>query len=146
MALFWQGDLPWHPFWVHFPLALWVTGSGILLVCLVARKPGWVDFAWSLLALAAVLAIPAAITGQHELDRLSGELSSTMERHRDLGVLLPWLMGALVLLSLHFRLRAKALKVPLWIWCILTLIIAALILYTGYLGGVLVYAEGVGAR
>ncbi|MDJ0837538.1 MAG: hypothetical protein QNK37_13570 [Acidobacteriota bacterium] len=130
--------MPWHPFLVHFPVALWLFGSVQLTIAVWRGKPQWEKAAWAPLATAAVLAIPAALTGQNEMTAraLSGP---AMERHQDMGNLLPWLMGILVVLKVHTTLRKGARPLPGIIWIILVLAVSALVIYTASLGGTLVY-------
>lgn len=140
---------PLHPMLVHFPIALWLAGSVWLCVAACGRER-LAGSAWVLLAVAAACAIPAALTGQYELARLSGALSETAARHQSLGNLLPWLMGGMVLVKGHFFLRGRAgsggWEPPIWLWCIFGVAISGIILYTSHLGGAMTYFEGVGYR
>lgn len=143
--------MPWHPFLVHFPIAGWFFGCVLLWLALIAKKPGWRDGGWWCLLLAALFAIGAAVTGQNEYQELVGVVEAgqgavepaaanvDLERHRDLGNLLPWLMCALVLLRGHTLFAKQSFALPDWLWAVVASAIAGLIFYVGHLGGRIVY-------
>ena len=139
-----EAAAPWHPFLVHFPIAMWTIGSLVLLVALSARRRPWLGVAWFMLALAAVLVIPAVLSGQNEIRPFQDQTIPALTRHRDLGNLLPWLMGLVVALRVHGWLSKKKSALPEWCWCPPILAISALMLYTAWLGGRLVYLHGLG--
>jgi len=136
-------DLPWHPFWVHFPIAAWLLGSGVLLTAFVAGRKSWNGHGWLLLILGAIFSIPAALTGQNEFTRAAMKGAEVLERHQLIGNLLPWLMGIIVLWKGHTVLKKEnGPEIPDWLWCLLVSAVSALVLYAGYLGGILVYDRG----
>lgn len=140
-------SVPLHPMFVHFPIVLWPLGSLWLMVAYWRKRQAWQDTAWIILIMAAVLAIPASITGQNELMRLGDVTHQTLDQHRDLGNLLPWVMGAIVLLYLHDRFKQKKTgKIPWWFWVFCCILVSALIIAAGWTGGHLVYLHGFGYR
>lgn len=134
--------MPLHPFLVHFPLAIWLLGSLLLCLAIGCGRENWQQVAWFLLYCGALCTIPAVLAGQSEYQRLAYLEDQALERHRDLGNLLPWLMGLLVALKLHctYALRATW-HIPAWFFGLASLILSALLLYTGFLGGVVVYGQ-----
>jgi len=136
---------PLHPLLVHFPIALWLVGTVWLIVAGVCGREEWEKTAWILLAVAFVTAIPAVLTGQSEWQRLGEPAADMAVNHRNLGNLLPWLMGLLVLARLHTWLRRKkGTKVPWWIWAVCCIFVSVLIASAGWTGGHLVYQFGYG--
>lgn len=131
--------MPWHPFLVHFPIAGWFLGCLLLWLALVLKRPPLREGAWWCLLVAGVAAIAAAVSGQDALQELAGETHPDLLQHRDLGNLLPWLMGALLLLKGHTLLARKTFKVPEWVWLMATTGICVLTFYVAHLGGRVVY-------
>ena len=139
-----MGNIPWHPFLAHFPIALWVMGSLILCGATMLKRPSWRTFAWFLLAGAALAAIPTAVTGASDYADLAHLNLGVLRDHRDCGNLLPWFMGTVVLVRTHVHFTAGKWAPPLWVWCIICLAISGGVLYTAYLGGHLVYGSEYG--
>ena len=136
--------MPLHPFLVHFPIAAWTLGGLVLALGLMLRKTNLVGSAWVMLALGAAASLPAVLSGQAEMAALGEVTNPVLSRHRSLGNLLPWLMIAVVLAKAHVTFARRAPAVPAWVWLLIVLIISGLILWTGLLGGELVYQWGVG--
>ena len=132
----------WHPFLVHFPLAYWLLGSLIMLAAALFNKERWAGFAWLCLILGALTSLPAVLAGQHDFAALTATPAPNLLRHRALGNALPWLMLPLAALWLHFRLKQRAFSRRIWPWVGPVLVIAALIVYIAYLGGVSVWIDG----
>ena len=139
-----ESGIPIHPMVVHFPIAAWLLGTGVLLAALIARKPQWRGTAWFLLVVGAVMSVPAALTGRNDLADLAVATDPDLLKHRDLGNLLPWLMMGLVLLRAHAHFRKPPLDIPAWIWAGAATILAAILVVTGHLGAKLVYIKHLG--
>ncbi len=137
-------SVPWHPFFVHFPMALWPCGTLVLIAAFLAKRQEWQVIAWTMLSLGTLGVIPTVLSGQHDIQPLLDSNNLLLLRHRDLGNMLPWLMGALLLAKAHVSFSKKAPVIPVWIWCFFSLAISLLLLYSGYLGGQLVYRHGLG--
>ncbi len=135
-----NGQIPLHPFLVHFPIAFWMLGTIVLCLAWLAKKPHWRNHAWFLLLVGAICALPAVLAGQRDYSGLNETGNILLERHRDLGNLLPWLMLILILLKLHTTYRRKPSPWPDWFWVLLSVLICAVLMYTGWLGGTLVYS------
>ena len=132
---------PLHPFLVHFPVALWLTGTLILLVATIRGKRDWEKFAWLLFALATLGATAAAYTGREELALLDTASLELLGSHGDWGNALPWLMGGGVLVKTHLTLTKREVLGERWGWCAFSVVISIFVLYTSHLGGSLVYSE-----
>lgn len=138
--------MPLHPMLVHFPIAFWLLGSLVLLAALLRRRDGWWELGWFLLGAATVMAIPAVLAGQDDYEALAHLQNSLLERHRDLGNLLPWPMGILVLLYLHGRFSKNGRGVPKPVLLIGVLVVAGLMVFAAHLGGQSVFLEGMGVN
>ena len=136
--------IPLHPMVVHFPIAAWLLGSGVLLAALIARKPQWRGAAWFLLTVGAITSIPAALTGRNDFAELAIATDPDLLRHRNLGNLLPWLMMGLVMLRAHAYFRKPPLDIPAWIWAVAAALLGAILAFTGHLGAKLVYIKHLG--
>ena len=131
-----------HPAVVHFPIALGVTGALAEIAYLAVRKPWLRWFGPLLLSAALIGAAGAYFSGDAASDRAEdkGIPKAPIEQHEETCV---WSIGALaltVILSWATHARGKGVVFP----AILALITAGLFLYTGYLGGRLVYIHGAG--
>ena len=132
-----------HPFWVHFPIASWLMGTFLLwgLVLFKRTKHQWA--AWFMLSIGAVSSLLAVWSGQQDYLLFKDPTNSSLELHRRYGTLLPWLMGPIVLIRCHQHFSKKAWKIPQWFWCLACGFVAGLLLYVGFLGGLLVYQEDI---
>jgi len=135
-----NGQTPLHPFLVHFPIAFWMLGTAVLCAAWLAKKPNWRNHGWFLLMTGAVCVLPAVLAGQRDFSLLADTGHILLERHRDLGNLLPWLMVSVVLLKLHTSFRRNSTPWPDGAWVFLCVMICAILMYTGWLGGTLVYS------
>lgn len=129
-----------HPILVHFPIALWLFGSLWLLVAAAAKKPAWANSAWVVLAAGAIMSLPAVVAGQNEIAALE-PLDAVATRHRDLGNLLPWLMLGTLIIKAHTTWRKGAKPLPEWIWVLICMGIAGLVVWVAALGGEIVYTR-----
>ena len=135
-------SLPWHPFWVHFPIALWLVGAATLGIGLIPRFKSIQKSAWIMLTIAAITSIPSALSGQNALDALGDIQDPVLSQHERLGNLLPWLMSAVILFKGHtFFSKKSSLHIPDFIWFLLAFAITLLALYVGHIGGILVYEK-----
>ena len=140
--------MSWHPWIVHFAIALIPVGVLIDLAAFILRRPAWHTTGYAMLLLGTAAAAAAVITGNQAAlpYRNDGAVSGLVQRHEDWGtaafiLFLAILLGRLPL-QLQGRTGGRALRF---------LVIAALagcaILFTASLyGGELVYLHGVGVR
>ncbi len=131
-----------HPAVVHFPIALGLIGALAELVYLLIRRP-WVRwFGPVLLTLALAGSGAAYFSGKAVGDKAEhqGVPEAAVDKHEESCL---WALGALglaTLLSWAVRPSGKGL----WLSTLVALAAAGLTLYTGYLGGELVYVHGAG--
>ena len=131
-----------HPAVVHFPIALAATGAVAEVVYLILRRP-WVRwFGPVLLTLALAGSGVAYFSGQAVHDKAvdQGVPHDAIEKHESSCV---WALGALglaTLLAWAVRTSGKGI----WLSALIALAAAGTTLYTGYLGGELVYIHGAG--
>ncbi|CAM2008586.1 DUF2231 domain-containing protein [Acanthopleuribacter pedis] len=140
----------WHPFLVHFPIAMWLVGTATLLVGSVAKKESWLGTAWFMLTVAAVTVLPAVWSGQEDIQVLVGRfgeeiVTEGLQDHMDIGNLIPWAMIGMVGLRLHNQFKKQGFKIKNWIWLIWGVAVSIAILYAGVLGGAYVYERAFAA-
>ena len=139
---------PLHPRFVHFPIALLLTGSVAALIYLLARqRPALATFAWISLVLGWLALFPVVLTGlidQNQAPRDQAVVAA-INPHIAVGFGLIIVYG-LVLLE---RLRSpRALDDPKRRLMLLLLLVLGIALITleGWLGGKLVYDLGIGVQ
>ena len=131
-----------HPAVVHFPIALAVVGALAELAYLVMRRP-WIKwFGPILLSLALAGSGAAYFSGQSVQDKAveQGVPHPAIEKHEQSCVWALCALGLATLLSWAVRPRGKGI----WLSALVAVAAMGLTLYTGYLGGELVYVHGAG--
>lgn len=137
---------PFHPRFVHFPIALLLAGSAAALLYLVYRRqPSVAVFAWISLLLGWIALFPAVLTGLIDQNQAPQEpaVIAVLNPHIAIGFALLAIYGWL----LYERLRnPQALDTPRLLPRLVALLILGigLILVEGWLGGRLVFQFGVG--
>jgi uncharacterized membrane protein len=140
-----------HPMIVHFPIVLFLLGSGLELLVLarggdLARRACLSNTALAAMVLAAAGASVAAFFGDIAFDHAVGLgfPQAPLERHADFGYTTMWFIIAYAAIYLlawwrGFRLaRGRG-----WSWFAVSIAGVALVLTTAYFGGDLVYRIGV---
>ena len=140
--------MSWHPWIVHFAIALIPVGVLIDLAAVILRRPAWHTAGYTMLLLGTAAAAGAVITGNQAAlpYRNDGAVSGLVQRHEDWGSASFVLFLAILLGRLPLQLRGRTGG-----WALRFLVIAALagcgILFTASLyGGELVYRHGVGVQ
>jgi len=131
-----------HPAVVHFPIALGLIGALAELVYLVLRRP-WVKwFGPVLLTLALAGSGVAYFSGKAVGDKAEhqGVPEAAVDKHEESCLWALGTLGLAALLSWAVRPTGKGI----WLSTLVALAAAGLTLYTGYLGGELVYVHGAG--
>lgn len=135
-----------HPFAIHFPIALLLISLVAETLWIIRKQDFWRDMAFWLLLFGASGAFLAAITGGWAEDALqmSHELHEKVEQHETVGYIIAWLYAALLVWKI---LRRKAMSVTENRTFLGAMLVAtALLLYSGFLGGKLVYEYGAGVK
>ncbi len=139
---------PLHPRFVHFPIALLMTGSLLAIVYLLGwRRPALPTLIWGMLGLGWLALFPVVLTGL--IDQNQAEVTAaaapTLNQHIAAGFGLIIVYG----LALYERLRAPAVlddpRRRLWLSALLG-VGMLLIVVAGALGGELVFTHGLGRR
>jgi len=137
-----------HPFVDHFTVALILIGVLVDLAGSIFSTRSWIRYmALSLMMAGALAAAGSNITGGWEAGRIwdsvNGPGKAVLERHAWWGDILPWVFGGLALWRLGVQFVGFiAASRPVYL--LVALLAAALIIYQGHLGAVMVYDYGLG--
>jgi uncharacterized membrane protein len=139
----------WHPIVVHFPLALVVTGTLLLLAARLLRHEGRAATlatvgTWNL-CLGATAALLALATGLAAVL----DLRVGVAAHQAISTHLKWAIFttlALVLLAVWRGAGSAPQSRPSWMFLLVLLAASAALLETGYRGGQNVYRYGIGVE
>jgi len=138
-----MGQIPWpemHGAVTHFPVALLITSAAYDVGAIVLRKPAWrAASLWMLLA-AAILALPALLSGAMTGEAMfgsSGPAPAVYTSHRAAAFATTVL--AILLLAWRGATRDNLEKGALGVSVILSVLVAGSVGYTGFLGGKMVF-------
>ena len=139
--------LPLHPRAVHFPIALALVGALFAALGLLRRRPQWIAYGQMSLLLGWLGVMAAIVTGLFDQSAApqTPAVLALINLHITAGIALFIASG----LALYWPLRNKRLwdaGKARWGYLALLLLIVALVLIEGWLGGKLVYDLGVGVR
>jgi len=139
----------WHPLVVHFPLALILTATPLMLAARLLRSEAMASITaivgtWNLClgALAALFALATGLSAILDLD-VSAAARQAISLH------MKWAMFstlALVLLAIWRGAGTAQGSRPSWIFIIVLLAATAALAVTAYRGGLNVYEFGVGVK
>ena len=144
---------PYHPRFVHFPIALSLVGVAFVVVSFI-RREGSERWFWAsrlLVFLGWIGALVAGVTGMIDQSRVPDlpVVRDTINSHITVGIALIIVFG----LALYWPLKDKKLLTEgaagrghRWGYLALLLLGVGLILLESWLGGQLVYKLGVGVR
>lgn len=136
---------PIHPVLVHFPIALLVVSVGADAIGMLAAIPSLSHTGWWTMLAAAGGAVVTAAAGVFDMRRatLSEDVHHRVHRHMKVGIVL-----VIAILGLAFwRWRMQVAGGPVSMYYIdAGLLAVALAGVQGYLGGELVYTDGVFVR
>jgi uncharacterized membrane protein len=138
---------PFHPRVVHFPIALSLVGVLFIALGLIRHRERWIGFGQLSLILGWLGVMAAVVTGLIDQSRAPDDaaVKAVINQHITAGIALLIAVG----LALYWPLWNKRLLSDghaAWGYLALLLIIAALVLVEGWLGGKLVYQLGVGVK
>ena len=139
----------WHPLVVHFPIALVLSATALLLAARLLRSESVAATAatvgtWNLClgATAALFALATGLSAVLDLD-VSAAARQAISSH------LKWAMFTtllLVLLAVWRGAGSASRSRPSWIFLIVLIAASAALSFTGYRGGKNVYEYGVGVK
>ncbi|MEL6626058.1 MAG: DUF2231 domain-containing protein [Bacteroidota bacterium] len=137
-------DLPLHPFFVHFPVALLLV-SGLAYITAIFQERAFYQRAGFLLHVAGILGSIAAIfTGRGaEAEIVHTEaIHQLVELHEKLAYVMVWVL--IMLLLWQYLRGAKQTKMEMGIFALVFVANMGLMLFSSHLGGEMVYKEGAG--
>lgn len=138
------GGHPIHPMLVTIPIGLWVTSLVCDVIYASTRTVFWYDMAWWAMAFGVIGAIAAAVPGLIDYNttiRRSERAYKTARLHMILN------FTAVALFALNLYLRADynaATGSMLWMTIGLSVLTMVGVGVSGWLGGELVYRDGIG--
>ncbi|HPD32750.1 MAG TPA: DUF2231 domain-containing protein [Candidatus Kapabacteria bacterium] len=129
-----------HPMVVHFPIAIILLGFLAEFLFLTGKQKS--DFlnkaSYYLMLLGSIAAIVTVLTGLFFTQQMLGEKGLLRERHEQAAIITTVIITIATVLRIIFRTQGNEARFR-WIYDILLLISSLCIMYTGNLGGNLVY-------
>lgn len=139
-------NMAWHPVFVHFPIALFVTTLVFDEAGIILKRSYLRDGAVWLLGLGLIGGIGGLLSGElaEEAAEHAGVPETLIETHETLAVITMCVFGLLFLWRLFYRTRlAESLMAPYFLIGIIGL---GTLTATGHDGGSLVYEHGAGMK
>jgi len=135
-----------HPVFVHFTVALLVTGGLVESVGILARRPAAERFGSVLVLAGTVSLLPTLVTGAlaAKVLEVRGEAALVLAGHETRGWVLAGWFVALVFWKAWFRGALPGAQRTAY--AVLLVVGVVLVLWNGLVGGELVYVHGVGVR
>ena len=140
-------DLPLHPVVVHFPIVLGTLLPFMALLLWWAIKKDLLQHnVWVLVTVMALAygasAIVAVEVGETDEDKVEEIVSErVIEEHEEAGEMIPWVAGALFLVSIAGMVKKNSHSLRLGL-AVLSLIALIPLVSAGHTGGELVYQYG----
>lgn len=135
-----------HPFFVHFPLVLWIVALACWGIGAAGRDTTW-RVGSVLLAVAVLAAVPALVTGlaaEEDLHHVAGTPMEKVHVHKNFMLATTAASGVVAVAAYVTRKRAGAGR--RWLLASLLLGVSALAVLGADRGAELVYRHGVGTR
>ncbi len=135
-------ELPYHPMFVHFPIALLIAAGLFTILALFVNKEAFLKTAFWMLVSGSLGSIAAVITGHmsEEKIKMTPAIHNILEIHETIGFII---MVSSILLVIWFIVRRADLnKLEHSLIAFIFVIVAGLLSYQGFLGGEMVYAHG----
>ena len=139
--------MDWHPFIVHYPIALLSLSPLCDLGALWLGRRAGHHLAYGLLVLGVLAATAAVLSGNAAATKAwEGPAAAPLATHESLATWTLLLVLGAVLGRLPLHLKGRLAGWPLYTWIALGVLIGGLVLWTGYCGSELVYVHGLGVR
>lgn len=137
---------PFHPRFVHFPIALCIVGAAFVGYGVLRRQEQWARYGQISLVLGWIGILAAVITGLIDQTFAPDDaaVAALLNQHITAGIALVVTVG----LAIYWPIRNKKLwHTPAkWGYIFLLVVIVLLVLVEAWLGGKLVYEHGVGVK
>lgn len=135
-----------HPLVIHFPIVCILLAAIFDLVAHFARVDYLHKTGLALLIGGALLTIPAAYTGESAAERAQHipEITELLHHHQDLSTIALWLSLMLVVTRIHLVAKKRYIGGRKIVHMTAVAGCAALIMWSAYVGGQLVYEHGAG--
>lgn len=138
---------PLHPMLIPLPIAGFVFALAGDIAYVATGTPFWYSFGLWCMAFGVVTALVAAIPGFIDYFTIASRSSPEIRSHARLHMVINLSVVGLFALNLALRVFYDASVAPLLGWAIgLTVLGNALLLYSGWLGGELVYRHRIGVE
>jgi|FLOH01.1.fsa_nt_gi uncharacterized membrane protein len=131
----------YHPFFVHFPIAILLVAAVFDLFGALRKHPHSTATAFYLQIMAGVSALLAAISGNlaetviQKQEVLSLSVAETFGKHVFFGNMTVWIIVIVVVGRCFAVLEKKNWAIKGWVFPAISLLLAGLVLVTGLLGG-----------
>lgn len=132
-----------HPFFVHFPIAILVVAALFDLYGVTKSKQQHTWTAYTLQVMAAISVIFAAISGNRAenlvvaQEALNLGVAASFEKHISIANASVWIIILVVVGRTFAVLEKRAWAMKGWVFPVVSIALAVLILTTGLLGGAL---------
>lgn len=137
---------PFHPRFVHFPIALCIVGAAFIAFGLLRKQERWTSYGQTSLVLGWIGILGAVISGLIDQTYAPDDAAVTalLNQHITAGIALVVAVG----LAIYWPIRNKKLWQSTARWGYLALLVAIVLLVVveAWLGGKLVYQYGVGVQ
>ncbi len=136
-----------HAIFIHFPIALLFVGYFSEIIGLIRKNQFFKNVSLYLLILGVLGTIAAYISGSYAGNSIeSNTLKVPVELHKQ-AALITLLLAIVTVLFMSFtRYFQKNNTLANWMTFLLFTVLISSIIFTGYLGGNLVYSQGAGVE
>jgi uncharacterized membrane protein len=132
-----------HAMLVHFPIALLVSSCILQALTSLTKNKAWQEAAWRIFILLTFLTPLAVASGWWEANRLNLH-HPVVDRHKLLAFLT--MGGNVVAWVILIQIKRRKPDIFGWSFMILNLILAILVSWTAFYGGMMVYEYGIGVN
>jgi len=143
-------DLDLHPQIVHFPIVLIIVSFFLHLIQVIWKKNETSFLGFSFAAAGLIFGFITAITGEKAEETAEAigisKFHNAIENHENFANLTIWLLLPLVIGWAFFLIKKGKNRAIDLLILVLLLFLASTVIYTGHLGGKLVYELGVGVN
>ncbi len=144
---FWRTEI-WHPLTVHFPLAILLLATIIILAGIFIKKKFFTETGYLLLFIGSIGAWIAIYTGNLADGIVSRQICdpTVLKNHEQNAYLVTWIFsGASLFVAIDYLgILKKLKKITSIVILLLALAGSGFLVYTGHLGAELVYQQAAG--